>query len=91
MKPTLLAAFLCDLTTSAVHLPKLTKLKSFILNTPKVTAAVLKNLNRLPLEYLMLNEGAVKPASEAIATAKSIPTLHRISKEVEMYNFRSHS
>jgi len=64
MKPTLLAAFLCDLTTSAVHLPKLTKLKSFILNTLKITSAVLKNLNRLPLEYLMLNDGAVKPGAE---------------------------
>lgn len=65
---------------SAMHLLKLPKLKSLSINGPKITAAVLKNVNRLPLESLMLS-GHLAPAAEAFATAKSIPTLRRLSTE----------
>lgn len=63
---------------SAVHLLKLPKLKSLSINGPKITAAVLQNVNRLPLESLMLS-GPLAPAAEALATVKSIPTLRRLS------------
>jgi len=64
---------------SAAHFVKLTKLKSLYLNGPKVTAAAIKGLNKLPIEYLMLNAGANTPATEALTTIKSIPTLRRLS------------
>ena len=64
---------------SAGHLLKLPKLNSLSLNGPKITAAVLKNLPRLPLEFVMLDQGALNPSAEAIATLKSIPTLRRLS------------
>ena len=64
---------------SADHLLKLPKLKSIQINGPKVTAAVLRTLPRLPLEHAMIDQGAIQPASEAIATVKSIPTLRRLS------------
>jgi hypothetical protein len=64
---------------SAAHLLKLLKLKSLYLNGPKVTAAVLKNLSRLPLEYVMIDQGAINPATDAIANVKSIPTLRRLA------------
>ena len=66
---------------SAVHLLKLPKLKSILINGPKITAAWLKNVNRLPIESLNIAEGAVTPAAEVIATIKSIPTLRRLNFE----------
>jgi hypothetical protein len=63
---------------SAEHLLKLTKLKSLIINGPKITAAWLRNLNRLPLGYVMLN-APIPPAAESIAHVKSIPTLRKLN------------
>lgn len=42
---------------SAVHLLKLKKLKSIILNGPKMTAAWHGNLSTLPLESLSVSQG----------------------------------
>lgn len=64
---------------SADHLLKLPKLKSIQVNGPKITAAFLKNLPRLPLEHALIEHGALTPAPEAIATLRSIPTLRRLS------------
>jgi len=64
---------------SAVHLQKLKKLKSIILNGPKMTAAWHGNLSSLPLESLSVSQGNALPAAQAIAGAKSIPTLRRFS------------
>jgi len=66
---------------SAVHLMKLPKLKSILINGPKITAAWLKNVNHLPIESLNIAQGAVTPAAEIIATIKSIPTLRRLNFE----------
>jgi hypothetical protein len=66
---------------SAVHLLKLKKLKSIILNGPKMTAGWHQNLNPLPLESLSVHQGNAIPAAEAIAGAKSIPTLRRLGIE----------
>ena len=66
---------------SAVHLLKLKKLKSIILNGPKMTAAWHGNLSTLPLESLSVSQGNSLPASEAIAGAKSIPTLRRFAMD----------
>jgi hypothetical protein len=69
-----------DITdASAAHLLKLPKLKSIQINGPKITAAMLKNLPRLPLEHAMIDQGAIQPASEAIATMKAVPTLRRLA------------
>jgi len=64
---------------SAVHLLKLKKLKSIILNGPKMTAAWHGNLSTLPLESLSVSQGNSLPATQAIAGAKSIPTLRRFA------------
>jgi hypothetical protein len=64
---------------SAVHLLKLKKLKSIILNGPKMTAAWHGNLGSLPLESLSVSQGNSLPAGEAIAGARSIPTLRRFA------------
>jgi hypothetical protein len=64
---------------SAVHLPKLKKLKSIILNGPKMTAAWHANLSALPLESLSVSQGNSLPVAEAIAGAKTIPTLRRFA------------
>jgi hypothetical protein len=64
---------------SAVHLLKLAKLKSIILNGPKMTAAWHGNLGSLPLESLSVSQGNTLPAAQAIAGAKSIPTLRQFA------------
>ena len=64
-----------------MHLLKLKKLKSIILNGPKMTAAWHGNLSTLPLESLSVSQGNSLPASEAIAGAKSIPTLRRFAMD----------
>jgi len=64
---------------SADHLLKLPKLKSIQVNGPKITAAFLKNLPRLPVEHALIEQGALTPAPEAIATLHAIPTLRRLA------------
>jgi hypothetical protein len=64
---------------SAVHLLKLKKLKRIILNGPQMTAAWHGNLSSLPLESLSVSQGNSLPASQAIAGAKSIPTLRQFA------------
>jgi len=64
-----------------VHLLKLKKLKSIILNGPKMTAAWHGNLSTLPLESLSVSQGNSLPAAQAIAGAKSIPTLRRFAMD----------
>jgi hypothetical protein len=66
---------------SAVHLLKLKKLKRIIVNGPKMTAAWHGNLRTLPLESLSVSQGNSLPAAEAIAGARSIPTLRRFAIE----------
>jgi len=66
---------------SAVHLRKLPKLKSILINGPKITAAWLEGTAGLPLEALNIAQGAVNPVPAAIATVRSIPTLRRLSIE----------
>jgi 6-phosphogluconolactonase (cycloisomerase 2 family) len=66
---------------SAVHLLKLKKLKSIILNGPKLTAAWHGNLSSLPLESLSVSQGNSLPAREAIAGAKAIPTLRQFAMD----------
>jgi hypothetical protein len=44
-----------------------------------MTAAMLKNLPSLPLEHAMIDQGAIQPPSEAIATMKAMPTLRRLA------------
>ncbi len=64
---------------SAVHLLKLKKLKSIILNGPKMTASWHGDLRTLPLESLSVSQGNALPATQAIAGARSIPTLRRFA------------
>ena len=66
---------------SAVHLLKLKKLKSIILNGPKMTAAWHGDLRTLPLESLSVSQGNALPATQAIAGARSIPTLRRFAMD----------
>jgi hypothetical protein len=66
---------------SAAHLLKLKKLKSIILNGPKMTADWHGNLSTLPLESLSVSQGNSLPAAQAIAGAKAIPTLRRFAMD----------
>ena len=61
----------------AVHLAELKKLKGLEIGTHNATAACLKNLVGLPLEYLQLGDGLDGP--EGIAAIKDIPTLKRVT------------
>jgi hypothetical protein len=61
----------------AVHLAKLTKLKSLELGTHNATPAALKNLVGLPLESIQLGEGF--HSADAFTTVKGIPTLRKLS------------
>jgi hypothetical protein len=61
----------------APALAKLTKLKGLEVGARQATAAALKNLNGLPLEYLQLGEGFDQP--DSIAAIKVIPTLKRVT------------
>ena len=64
---------------SAGHLKKLKKLTGIEISCAKASAGLVKNLRELPMEYAALEYGVNAPASEAIATVKSIPTLRRLS------------
>ena len=64
-----------------MHLLKLKKLKSIILNGPKMTAAWHGDLRTLPLESLSVSQGNALPATQAIAGARSIPTLRRFAMD----------
>jgi len=66
---------------SAAHLLKLKKLKSIILNGPKMTADWHGNVSTLPLESLSVSQGNSVPAAQAIAGAKAIPTLRRFAMD----------
>jgi hypothetical protein len=61
----------------APNLAKLKKLKGLELGTSKATAASLKSLYGLPLEYLQLGEGFDQP--ESIAAIEPIKTLKRVT------------
>ena len=61
----------------AVHLAKLTKLKSLELGTHSATPAALKHLTKLPLVSLQLGEGFHSAA--AFTTVGAIPTLRTLS------------
>jgi hypothetical protein len=61
----------------AVHLAKLTKLKSLELGSQEATPAALKHLINLPLASLQLGEGF--HTTEAFTTIKAIATLRSLS------------
>lgn len=61
----------------AVHLAKLTKLKSLELGTHNATPAALKQLTKLPLASIQLGEGF--HSADAFTTVKAIPTLRNLS------------
>lgn len=63
---------------SAEHLKKLKNLKGMEISCSKATAALVKHLGQLPMEYVALEYGVNTPASDAIDTVKSIPTLRRL-------------
>lgn len=63
---------------SAEHLKKLKKLTGIEISCSKATAALVKHLRDLPMEYVALEYGVNAPASDAIDTVKSIPTLRRL-------------
>ena len=63
---------------SADHLKKLKKLTGIEISCSKATAGLVKHLRQLPMEYVALEYGVNTPASDAIDTVKSIPTLRRL-------------
>jgi 6-phosphogluconolactonase (cycloisomerase 2 family) len=63
---------------SAVHLKNLKHLKGMEISCSKATAGLVKHIRELPIEYVALEYGVNTPAADAIATAKSTPTLRRL-------------
>jgi 6-phosphogluconolactonase (cycloisomerase 2 family) len=63
---------------SAEHLKKLSKLKGIEISCSNATAALIKHFAQLPLEYVALEYGVDAPASDAIASVTSVPTLRRL-------------
>ena len=61
----------------ALHLAKLTKLKSLEIGTLNATAAALKSLANLPLVSIQLGEGF--HSADAFKTVKAIPSLRALS------------
>ena len=70
---------------SAEHLKKLTNLKGMEISCSKATAALVKHLGQLPMEYAAIEYGVNTPASDAIATVKSIPTLRRLKLAADAF------
>ncbi len=64
---------------SADHLRKLRNLKGIEISCARATAGLVTHLRELPLEYVALEYGVNAPASAAIGTVRSIPTLRRLS------------
>jgi hypothetical protein len=62
---------------AAVHLAKLTKLKSFEIGTHKATPAALRHIVQHPIEYLQLGEQFGSP--EGVAIIKGMTTLRRLT------------
>lgn len=63
---------------SAEHLRKLKKLTGIEISCSQATAGLVKHLRELPMEYVALEYGVNAPASDAIDTVQSIPTLRRL-------------
>jgi hypothetical protein len=70
---------------SAEHLKKLKNLKGIEISCSKATAALVKHLRDLPMEYVALEYGVNSPASDAIETVKAIPTLRRLSLSADKF------
>jgi 6-phosphogluconolactonase (cycloisomerase 2 family) len=70
---------------SAEHLKKLKNLKGIEISCSKATAALVRHLGALPMEYIALEYGVNAPASGAIETVKSIPTLRRLSLSADKF------
>jgi hypothetical protein len=62
---------------SAEHLRKLKNLKGMEISCSRASAALVKHLDQLPMEYVALEYGVNSPASDAIAAIHSISTLRR--------------
>ncbi|MEZ6124176.1 MAG: beta-propeller fold lactonase family protein [Planctomycetaceae bacterium] len=70
---------------SAEHLKKLKNLKGMEISCSKATAALVKHLGQLPMEYVALEYGVNSPASDAISTIKSTPTLRRLKLAADAF------
>ncbi len=70
---------------SADHLKKLKKLTGIEISCAKAGAGLVRHLRELPLEYVALEYGVSTPASDAIGTLKSIPTLRRLSMDASKF------
>lgn len=70
---------------SADHLKKLKKLTGIEISCSKATAGLVKHLRQLPMEYVALEYGVNTPASDAIDTVKSIPTLRRLKLAADAF------
>jgi 6-phosphogluconolactonase (cycloisomerase 2 family) len=70
---------------SAKHLGKLKNLKGIEISCSKATAALVRHLRDLPMEYVALEYGVNSPASDAIETVKAIATLRRLSLSADKF------
>jgi hypothetical protein len=70
---------------SAEHFKKLTKLKGIEISCKEATAGLFKHIQHIPLEYAAFESGVNSPASQVIENAKSVPTLRRLSVQVDQF------
>jgi hypothetical protein len=70
---------------SAEHLKKLTRLKGIEISCRNATAALVKHIDQIPLEYAALEYGVNSPAAQLIENARSASTLRRLKVEVSSF------
>jgi hypothetical protein len=70
---------------SAEHFKKLAKLKGIEISCKEATACLFKHIKEIPLEYAAFESGVNSPASQVVANAKSVPTLRRLSVQVDQF------
>ncbi len=70
---------------AADHFKKLKHLTGIEISCAKATSGLVKHLRNLPLEYIALEYGVNSPATDAIETVKSIPTLRRLSMDASKF------
>ena len=68
---------------AAQHFKKLKHLKGIEISCAKASSGLIKPLRELPMEYIALEYGVSTPAADAIATAKAIPTLRKLSLDAK--------
>jgi len=70
---------------AAEHFKKLKHLTGIEISCAKATSGIVEHLRDMPMEYIALEYGVCRPAADAIATVKAIPTLRKLSLDAKAF------